>query len=298
MKLRPGKSAGLIITLLILLFMSASCSSVPKKPVEVFTNRNMASNQLDLANSTANQGHYSDALLIIEDVLRVAVSVDDPPLISKAYIYRGNILFSLGRYDEAFSDWESASEEAGRSADNDLAALAQIYSARGRLMLLINSGAKDGVQELRDQVDGLVSSIKSDVVAQAMGYLVLGMTEKELQHYAEAEKAVRRALDIHDKNRYLEEAAYDWYFLASIFSVSGRYDDALQALQNSIAYDRRAENGYGLAADWQATGEVYLKKNMLPDSAAAFKRAADIYRANGLEDLAVKSEAMAPAAGN
>ena len=288
-----------IIFLLLPVFIFASaCSSAPKKPAEIFTDRIMAAGQLDLANRTANQGRYEDALLIIEDARRLATGADDSPLLVKTSIARGNCLFSLGHHDEAFGDWEAARKEADSSGENDLSAMAQIYTARGRLILLINSGSKTGVEEIRDRVNVLTSSIKSDFLARAMGYLVLGMAEKELGNYTGAEKWVRQALEIHEKNRYLEDAAYDWYFIASIFSVSRRYDEALAALKSSIDFDRRAENGFGLASGWQAMGEVYLKKKQPDDSAAAFRRAADIFMAIGLEDAAKKAEAKASAAGS
>ncbi|MDR0313501.1 MAG: tetratricopeptide repeat protein [Treponema sp.] len=265
---------------------TVSCSSVPKKPTEIFSERNTASNQLELGNRTANQGRYADALLFVEDARRIAIGVDDPQLIIKTSITRGNILFSMGRHDEAFRDWEAARLEAETSGERDLAALANIYISRGRLMILINSGSNTGVEEIRDQVNALISSIRSDNQAQAAGYVVLGMAEKELGNFQEAERAVRRALSIHEKGRFLEEAAYDWFFIASIYSVAERYGDALAALNTAISFDRRAENGFGLASSWLAMGEVYFKIGNRQEAVAAYRRAADIYRALGLEDYA------------
>jgi tetratricopeptide (TPR) repeat protein len=133
--------------------------------------------------------------------------------------------------------------------------------------------------------------MKSDAMGEASGNLVLGMADKELARYAEAESSVRRALDTHEKNRYLEEAAYDWYLIASIRSVSGNYAGAAQALHTAISFDRRAENGFGLASSWQALGDVYLKMENSPDSANAYKRAIDIFEALGLPDSAEKVRA-------
>jgi tetratricopeptide (TPR) repeat protein len=267
-----------------------SCSSVPKKATAIFTERNMASNQLDLANRTANQGRYAEALLIVEDARRIAVSVDDPPLVIKTSITRGNILFSLGRHDEAFLDLEAAYLEAERSGERNLAALASIFLCRGRLMILSNSGTNTGAEEIRDQVNDLISSIRSDNHSQAAGYVVLGLAEKELRRFQEAERALRRALDIHEKGLYLEEAAYDWFVIASIYSVSERYVDALAALNTAISFDRRAENGFGLASSWQAMGDVYSKAGNTQEAGVAYRRAADIYRALGLEDYAQRAD--------
>jgi tetratricopeptide (TPR) repeat protein len=268
------------------------CSSAPKQPLEVLTSRNMAASQLDLANRTANQGRYSDALLILEDARKTAAAVDDPVLLIKTAITGGNILFALGRHDEAFDNWEAARREGEAAGERDLAVQARIYAIRGRLTLLVagTSGDAGTVEKIRDEANQEISSIKSDNLSRAAGWLVVGMAEKELGRYAEAESALQRALDIHEKARYLEEAAYDWFLIASVRSVSGHYAAALEALWSAIGFDRRAENSFGLASSWQAMGEVYAKAGSPEESAAAFRRAAGIYRAMGLESRAAAME--------
>jgi tetratricopeptide (TPR) repeat protein len=282
-----------MLTVLLLIF--AACSSAPKKPLEVSTGRNMAASQLGLANKTANQGRYQDALLILQDVWKTAVSVDDPDLLIKCSLSRGNILFSLGRHDEAFSNWDYAQKEGESAGDRNLVSQARIAKARGRLILLMaqNPGGTDPVaaEAVKTEVREALAAMKSDPTGEASGYLVFAMAEKELTRYPEAETAVRRALDIHTKNRDLEEAAYDWYLIASIRSVSGRYSESAEALRSAISFDRRAENGFGLASSWQALGDVYLKMNKAPESAAAYKRAVDIFEALGLPDSAEKIRA-------
>ena len=286
--------------LTFLLFFS--CSSVPDRPEEVLTERNMVARQLDLANQTANRGRFNDALLILQDARRFAVSVDDPPLLVRTSISRGNILFALGRHEEAFLEWDAALEEAIMSGNSSLASLARVYDARGRLILLDNSAGNESysaeVMEIRDQVRSLISTMESGSRDQAAGNLILGMAEKELGNYAEAERTARLSLDYHSRNLFLEEAAYDWFFIASVYSVSNRFDDALAALNNSISYDRRAENGYGLASSWQAIGEVHLRKDpqgvsSQQDAVRAFLRARDIYDSLGLNDMAARAEARA-----
>jgi tetratricopeptide (TPR) repeat protein len=269
----------------------AACSSVPKKPAEVLTGRNMAASQLDLANRTGNQGRYNDALLILEDARRLAVGADDPPLIIKTAVSKGNFLFSLGRPDEAFASWEEARLEGEALGDNNLSALARIAVLRGRLVLLLADGGANPpeLENIRALAAGEIAG-RIDAAGQASAWLVAGMAEKELGRYAEAESAIRRALKIHDDGRYLEEAAYDWYLIASIRSVAGNYDSALEALDMAIGFDRRAENGFGLGSSWQAVGDVRTKAGDIAAAAAAYRRAAGIYRAIGLEALAVMAE--------
>jgi tetratricopeptide (TPR) repeat protein len=270
---------------------------VPSKPAEIYTDRNLAASQLDMANKTANQGRYEEALIVLEEARRLAVASDDPALRIKTALSRGNIYFSTGRHDEAFKDWESAAVEGEAEGQRDLAALARIYMARGRLVLdSPDWRAGLTVEEIRNQIQLEISIIGKDDQSAAMGWMTLGMAEKDLARYPEAENAVKQALNIHEKGLFLEEAAYDWYLIASIRSVSKQYAAALEALQTAINFDRRAENGFGLASSWQAMGEVYLKDGKPAEAEAAFRRAAEIFRALRLDDAAEKAEARAPSA--
>jgi tetratricopeptide (TPR) repeat protein len=279
------------------IFLFGSCSSAPKKPAEIFTNRNTAANQLDFANRTANQGRYNDALLILNDARTLAVSADDPVLLIKIALARGNVLFSLGRHEEAFADWEEAGREGESAGEQNLAIQVRIYEARARLMLLIagnpsqTQNKEKMIEDIRDGVKQQIAALKSDPLGEAAGWIVEGMAEKELRHYGEAESAIRRALAVHEKQLYLEEAAYDWYLIASVRSVQGNYDGAVEALRSAIGFDRRAENGFGLSSSWQALGDVYAKAGNTADSTAAYRRSAAIYRSLGLDDLAEKVEA-------
>jgi len=292
-----GMRGLLFLGAIFLLAVFSGCSSTPKKPVEIFTDRNMAANQLNLANQTAARGRFSDALLILEEARRLALSTDDPALRIKTSTSRGSILFSLGRQAEAFREWENASTEADAAGQSVLAALARLYTIRARIVLLGTDpqGGKqtdDAAVEFKNQIGKEMLIVKADPLSAAAGYVTLGMAEKQLKHWTEAEDAVTAALKIHEKNLYLEDSAYDWFLIASIRSVSGKYDSALEALETAISFDRRAENGFGLASSWQAKGEVYQKAGRPEEAGSARRRAAEIFRAIGLPDNAAKLEAQ------
>jgi len=91
----------LIFILIFLAFLSA-CSSAPRQTGEVFIDRNMAHDHLNLANQTANHGRFEEALIILQEARRLAVSTDDPSLRIRTSASRGNVLFFLGRHEEAF----------------------------------------------------------------------------------------------------------------------------------------------------------------------------------------------------
>ena len=298
--IRPIFRSTVLFILGIVFFLTvfSACSSAPKKPAEVFTNRITAGNQLNLANSTANQGRYEDALLILDEARRLALGADDPSLRIKTSMSRGNILFSLGRQEEAFREWEIASVEGDASDEKVLAALARIYSIRANLVLLANAkeqGGGDGIaetQKLMSRLQGEMTIVKSDPPSVAAGDVTFGMAEKQLGRWTDAENTVKKALTFHEKNLYLEDSAYDWFLIASIRSVAGNYDTALEALKNAIIFDRRAENGFGLASSWRAMGDVYKKSGKASESRDAYQRAADIFRAIGLLEKAEEAEKL------
>jgi tetratricopeptide (TPR) repeat protein len=105
-----------------------------------------------------------------------------------------------------------------------------------------------------------------------------------------AENNFKKALDIHSKTNYLEQAAYDWYLIASARSMSGQSASAVEALNAAIEFDRRAENTYGLASDWRALGDIYKKAGKTADTKAAYERAAEIYRSIQREQDAEETE--------
>ncbi|MCL2381659.1 MAG: tetratricopeptide repeat protein [Treponema sp.] len=281
----------------------SACSSAPSRPDEVFAIRNAAANQLSLAHHNAGQGRFGDALVILEDAWRLALTADDPPLRVNIAISRAGVLFSLGRSAEAFQTWESAAAEGDASGLPALAARARIYAIRARLVQLsaeywyaespqAGQAADAEAQGLKEQVLREISVVRRDAAATASGYITLGMAEKQLRRWAQAEAAAMRALGIYERGRLLADAAYAWFVIASIRSVAGNYDDALAALRTAIAFDRRAENGFGLASSWHAMGDVYRNSGRAGESRAAHRRAADIYRAIGLDSHARELERL------
>ena len=272
----------------------SGCSSAPKKATEIFTDRNTANMQLDLANYTANRGRYQEAIVILDEARKLALATDDPSLRIKTAISRGNFLFALGRHQEAFTEWKSAADEGDASAEPVLAALARICSIRASVLLLDTGAGTAKAQELKDQLGREMTAVKADDNATAVGNVTLGLAEKQMGNWAEAESAIKSSLSFHERELALEEAAYDWFLIASIRSMAGNYDSSIEALRTAIRFDRRAENGFGLASSWQAMGDVLLKAGRNGESQAAWRRAADIYRAIGLNDLAKKAEGQLP----
>jgi len=267
----------------VICYLFCSCSSAPKNTGDIYETRKDAETQLELGNAQADRGNYATALVFLNEARRLAVITDNSSLLVRSGISRGNALFALGSADEAFESWNKALEEANLAGNKELAALCRINIARGKLF---SSGS---AQAIRDDVSLEMASIKADELYTAFAWTVIGLAEKEMGRYAPAEEAVKRALAIHEKNRNLELAAYDWFMIASFRSLSGNSGGAIKALESAIEYDRRTENSWGLANDWQALGDVYKKAGNTDAARAAYLRAANIFRALGNAEAAEKA---------
>jgi tetratricopeptide (TPR) repeat protein len=270
----------------VLLF--SGCSSAPKGPAETRTRRRAASDQLEAANREADRGNYTGALSLANEGRRFAVAADDPALIIRSGLSRGAILAALGRTGEAQAALAGALAEAERIRNAPLSAAARVYIARQQLL----EGSR-GAADVRDQVKKEIPLLKAEQTDLALSWTVVALAEKELGNWTEAEQGVKNALDIHAKGGYLEPAAYDWYLIASIRSVSGRYQGALDALEEALSYDRRAENAYGLGMDWKAMGYFYTMEGTDAAAVIAYGRAADIFRSNNMTKEAAEAESKA-----
>ncbi|MDR3146459.1 MAG: hypothetical protein LBU21_09285, partial [Treponema sp.] len=196
--------------------LAAACSTAPKRPAEILLLRNQAETQLALVNRAAEQGNYSRALEYMQEARRLAVVSDNPGLRIRTELARGNILFFLDRQDEAAETWQGALAEAEEGGEAELAALCRIYQARARLFT-----AAEAPETIRSRVSGELEAVKAKPLSLALGWTVIGLADKEARRWADAENALKRALEIHEKGRYLEQAAYDWYLIASVRSVAG-----------------------------------------------------------------------------
>jgi tetratricopeptide (TPR) repeat protein len=229
---------------------------------------------------------------MVSEAYRLAVSTDDPSLLVRVRLSRGNVFTHLGRGEEAQAAYTAALAEAEETGDRELAAICRIYMARSRLLAALAEGGNTqaAAREVLAQIRPDIQAIKTDLPAAALGWIVAGLAEKELGLWSDAESSLKKALDIHIKERYLELGAYDWYLIASVRSVAEQYDNARAALNSALELDRRAENTFGLGMDWTALGDVHKKSGDGAASAQAYRRAAEIFRSIGLEKEAAEAE--------
>ncbi|MCL2441891.1 MAG: tetratricopeptide repeat protein [Treponema sp.] len=278
MKMNKQINIYVLVLSIFFILIIASCSSAPKNPGDIYNLRNQAEEGLKTSNKEAGQGNLERALTLLTGYKRQAILADDPSLIIRICLSRGNVLFSLGRTEEAFAEWDFALGEAEKFRDSELLSVSRIFYARGNLI-----SGRVTAQTVLDEVNRESVNIKKDRLYIAFSWQVRGLALRSLGRYTEAENAVKRSLEIHEKDRYLENASYDWYIIASIRSLAGNTAGALQALETSITIDRRIENSWGLAASWRAVGDVYHKAGRNNEALEAYRRARAIFAAIGNE---------------
>jgi len=286
----------LIALLASSLTLMAGCSSAPKRPPEVFTDRNAAAGQLDLANAAVSKGDYVNAYLFLTEAWRLALTADDPETRIKILLARGNAFFNESRVDEANDTWNTALAEATEAGDRTLMSATKVYIARGTLA----EGMPERTIEAEERiarakaakavVEAEIGNIKGSPLYTAFAWKTLGLAEKELGQTKKAEAAISNAAAIHEKGRYLEDAGYDWYLIASVRSKAGLYTEALEALTTALSFDRRAENANGLGMDWMAIGMIEAKSGNKDRAKAAYRRAAEIFNAAFLRKSATEAE--------
>ena len=264
----------LIVQLCWTVLFFASCSSAPKRPAEIFTIQSMVETNITLANREADHGNFTQALSILDEAWRLAVTTDRPALRIRVNLSRANAHHALGWTAEAERLWQEAEQEANAAGEQVLASVSRIYRARSMLLAGTMNPREVLNLTLREQ-----NILRKDRLFSALNWTVKGIAEKEMGRYADAERSIMNALTIHEKDRYLEQAAYDWYLIASVRSVAGNYAGAIEALDNALGFDRRAENTFGLAMTWTAKGEVYRNMGDEENAAQAWRRSAAIFRA-------------------
>jgi len=271
----------LMISLAVLFW--GSCSTAPKKTGDIINLRAIAEKGLDAANREAVLGNYANAHALLTEYKRMAILTDDPSLIARVCLSMGNVLFSLGRTDDAFLEWDRAALEAQKSNNAELLSVSRIFKAKGSLL-----SGKTGAQAVFDEVNRESANIKTDVLFTAFSLQVKGLALRALGSYSNAENAFKSSLAIHEKELTLENASYDWYTIASIRSLAGNSTGALEALEAAITLDRRIENSWGLAASYRAMGDVYRKAGREKEALEAYARAKGIYEALKNEDEAAE----------
>jgi tetratricopeptide (TPR) repeat protein len=264
----------------VLLIIFVSCSTAPKNSGDITQLRRLAEKEITDANNLVRRGHLLSAHALLAGCKQRAILIDNWSLIIRSSLALGNVMLSIeNKKNDAIKEFEEAVALADMLNDKELIAVSNIYLIRSNIIL----GSAPANSMLTD-IEKYAADIKSELY-KAFSWQVKGLVQLRNKNYTDAEKSIETSLAIHIKANYLENAAYDWYTIASIRFLNDKGEEAIKALDEAIAIDRRIENSWGLAADWRAKGDVYSKMTGKGREARqAYERSMAIYTALNNKD--------------
>jgi tetratricopeptide (TPR) repeat protein len=267
--LRDGACA-LFLTLVVV-----ACSTAPAKSDTVTTMKTQATQNAAFGDGYYRQGRFDLALQFYLQALNEYTSVDDVEGIVLTYNDIGMTYIAMGSYDAAEPLLLKAQDTA-RSVSQPLLLtssinLGELYLAKG-----------DATKALATFQEGLNLPAKARTpMNTAILYHDTGTAQKSLGDLSAALASFGKSLEINLANKYIQEAAGDYYMIASVYSKQGSYDEATKNALLALAADKQIESSPGIAHDLYALGLIAAKK---PDMASAydyFQRAYLVYTTLG-----------------
>ena len=297
--LKGARQSFFIIFSLIIFF--TGCSSAPKRSMQVSTIYSSASEMIESANSCILSGDYEKAGFFLSAAENQAMSIDNYDLLTAASLARCSLCLSLNPPDIetaeryvgfAQSFVKNCAEPKKQQAIVDLTQV-RIEIAKAN----INETSNINTAALLSKLEENRKNIKGDAYYEAQFTQVEGDIYKLQKNYVLADKSYSAAAKAFIDNRYLSEIGICWYKAAQVRSLAGNKDSAIQAMEQSIYYDRCAENSIALGTDYYAVGLILSKgsatANEKTRAIEAFTHSAEIFTAINADELAKRSREAA-----
>ena len=292
-----------LVSLIFISFFCAACSSAPKRQMIYYDVSSLAYDNYEKANGAITRGNYEQAEKYLENAYAKAVSIDKNELICKTLLSAVSLRLQSPKTETSANDFGlpsdledliSEAKIAASFCDNSirpvLESVIRVYEARIKLDRARNNLESITNSEIQKYLDEEIKNLTKEPYYLAFLYRTKGEWAFFLMNYKSAAEHFKIAADIHTKNRYLYEIAYDWYLCATSFSKDGKKAEAIDAIQTALKYDRDAENSAAIAQDYMASAYILIRNS--PTSSekeqALFnaRRAESVYKSIGLEEQA------------
>jgi tetratricopeptide (TPR) repeat protein len=284
---RPPNALALACLAAVGLLAAAGCSTAPKRPTEVVERKERAAQYAAAGNARYARADYRQALTLFRLALNENLAVDHLPGIAASYNSLGQTHLALGELEQAeryFREAQRLAEELSdprlqaRSASN----LAEIRLARGQ--------AAEAEQLLRSALTRLPAGDPGP--EQAILLHNLGAVLKARQRLPEALDCFQQALALNLRHERFEEAASNYFMIASLQSKQGDPGAAIASLQEALRCDRLMERSLGIAEDQAALGLLYRRLGREQEALEAYRRSLQVYQSLS---LAAQARRLLPA---
>ena len=239
-----------------------SCSTQPKKTDTVSTVKNQAAQDAATGDSYVRQGRYDLAIQFLTLSLGEYTSIDDTEGVIQVYNALGKSYIAMGSLGMAQDILLKAALLARGAKPSFLFVttlnLGELYLAKGDA-----EAARATFEAALAMPADSRSSAQTAILYHDLGTAAknLGDPDKALAYYG-------KALEINLASKLTEQAASDYYMIASVHSLDGRYDDAIRNATLALTLDKQIEDSRAIAKDLHALGLIASKKG---DAAAAFE---------------------------
>jgi tetratricopeptide (TPR) repeat protein len=255
----------------------AACSTAPKPRTEVVARKDQAAEYAAAGNARYALGDYRQAQTLFALALNENIAVDAEEGIAVSCNSLGKVHLALGELDAAERYFREARRLAERRADRRLAAqsasnLGELYLARGQV-----EQAEESLLEAAAQLP-----VKDPGPEGAIIFHNLGSVLKRRERLPEALGYFEQALAINLQHKRYEEAASNYYMIASIQSKQGDTGTAIRTLNQALHYDRLMEKSLGIAKDLAALGALYRKLGEEAAALDSYRRSLQVYQSLSL----------------
>ena len=254
-----------------------SCSTQPAKTDSASAVKNQAAADAATGDGYFHQGRNELAVQFFTISLGEYTSIDDSEGVIRVYNALGKTYIAMGSFSMA-QDILTRAQTMAR--DTKSGSLFETTLNLGELYLF--KGEADTARATFEQALAMPAGARTSAQT-AILYHDLGTAAKNLGDEGKALDYYAKALDLDLAGTLNEQAASDYYMIASVHSLAGRYDEALKNATLALTMDKKIENSRAIAEDLHALGLISTKKG---DTAAAFdyfKRAYLVFTTLGLK---------------
>lgn len=285
------KKTFLLLAAILLTAALTSCSSAPKRTMQISTVYKNVTTTLETANSAMINGNYEQAENLLGSAYQSAMSIDNYDLLTTVCLSYVSLYLSFEQPDTAKANLFM--EEAKFCAAYANSPVQQeSLCTLSQVRLELAQGNTEYTKYI-SQLDSAQKNLKANAYNDGLFASVKGDVYRAKKDYANAESSYSQAAALFTKNRYLGEIGITWYKLAQIRSLAGNKKSALEAIQNAIKYDRDSENSIALATDYYAMGKILTKgtpsTTELSQANYCYNHSAQIFNSIGMKPQAKRS---------
>lgn len=246
--------------------VAASCSTAPKKPDSIVEVKNRAAEAGKSGDAYYRQGRYDVALRFYTDALQDNLSVDYREGVVQSYNSIGRVEMASELLDEARKSFDKA-----RAIAEELGGVPLFVTRNNLGELSLRRGEAARALEIYQD---LVKDPRPEIPPEqlALAYHNLAAAWKGSGDLDQAMSWLAKSLQINLDHKLYEEAAGDYYMIASLHSKRGELALARENAALALENDKRVENSLGIIKDLYALGLIEEKDRNLAAAYDYFQR--------------------------